>query len=117
MAKIEVIAFVQDWRYGSDEPNPSWGMKIDEVHSKGSNETGWEVIGHTYFTVKAGWEVNIDFTQFKKGDRVEVKGRQVTEKKGEYSNLIIKADSVTLLAPSKRSQPAAQVSTISDAPF
>jgi hypothetical protein len=119
MAKIEVIAFVQNWRYDDDsEPNPSWGMKIDEVHSKGSNETGWEVIGHTYFTVKAGWEVNIDFTQFKKGDRVEVKGRQVTEKKGEYSNLIIKADSVTLLAAGKRSHPAAgNVPQIADAPF
>lgn len=116
MAKIEVIAFVQDWRRGSTEPNPDWGMKIDEVHSKGSNETGWEVVGHTYFTVKAGYQVQIDFTQFKKGDRVKVIGKQVTEVKGEYSNLIIKADSVEVLASKGASRQVAPV-TLEDAPF
>jgi hypothetical protein len=28
MAKIEVTAFVSDWKYQTAEPNPDWGMKI-----------------------------------------------------------------------------------------
>jgi hypothetical protein len=116
MAKIEVTAFVQNWRYGNDaEPNPAWGMKIDEVHSKKNEAGGWEVAGHTYFTVKSAYQVEIDFTQFKKGDRVKVTGTQVTEERGEYKNLILKAESVELLAPSARSQASAP--TIADAPF
>ena len=115
MAKIEVIAFVQDWRFKSDEPNPAWGMKIDEVHSKRNAADGWDVVGHTYFTVKAGYEVQIDFTQFKKGDRVKVIGKQVTEERGEYKNLIIKADSVEVLAPSTRG--AVSRPSLEDAPF
>jgi hypothetical protein len=52
--------------------------------------------------VKAAYGVEIDFKAFKSGDRVKVIGTQVTEKKGEYSNLIIKADSVEVLAVSSR---------------
>lgn len=115
MAKIEVIAFVQDWRYKSDEPNPAWGMKIDEVHSKKNDADGWDVVGHTYFTVKAGYQVQIDFTQFKKGDRVKVTGTQVTEERGEYKNLVIKADTVEILASGARNKPP--VSVIENAPF
>ena len=117
MAKIEVIAFVQEWRRGSSE-QPDWAMKIDEVHSKGSAETGWEVVGHTYFTVKAGYEKQIDFTQFKKGDRVKVIGKQVTEVKGDYKNLIIKADSVEVLAVKGQIfQPPVPRPEVEDAPF
>jgi hypothetical protein len=124
MAKIEVIAFVSDWKYQTPEPNPAWGMKINESHSK-KNGDSWEVIGHTRFTVKAAYGVEIDFTKFNSGDRVKVTGTQVTEERGEYKNLVIKADSVELLAPSARvsaqiaetRQPGYASNLIVDAPF
>ena len=101
MAKIEVIAFVSDWKYQTAEPNPDWGMKINESHSK-KNGDSWEVIGHTRFTVKAAYGVEIDFKAFKSGDRVKVTGTQVTEERNEYKNLVIKADSIEVLAASGR---------------
>ena len=101
MAKIEVIAFVSDWKYQTAEPNPDWAMKINESHSK-KNGDSWEVIGHTRFTVKAAYGVEIDFKAFKSGDRVKVTGTQVTEERGEYKNLVIKADSIEVLAVSSR---------------
>jgi hypothetical protein len=116
MAKIEVTAFVSDWKFKTDEPNPDWGMKISEAHSKKNESGGWDVVGHTRFTVKAAYGVSIDFKAFKSGDRVKVTGTQVTEERGEYKNLIIKADSVEVLAPSARSQ-ARTTPAIADAPF
>jgi len=117
MAKIEVIAFVSDWKYQTPEPNPDWGMKINESHSK-KNGDSWEVVGHTRYTVKAAYGVSIDFKAFKSGDRVKVTGTQVTEERGEYKNLVIKADTVEVLAASSRTHPAAgNVQTIADAPF
>ena len=124
MAKIEVIAFVSDWKYQTPEPNPDWAMKINESHSKKNGEA-WEVVGHTRFTVKAAYGVEIDFTKFKSGDRVKVTGTQVTEERGEYKNLVIKADTVELLAPSARvsktiadtRQPDYVNDLIVDAPF
>ena len=120
MAKIEVTGYVSDWKYQTDEPNPEWGMKLSESHSKKNGE-GWDVVGHTRFTVKAAYDVSIDFRQYKSGDRVTVVGTQVTEERGEYKNLVIKATSITVLP----SRPSAQVSamiaetrpSIEDAPF
>jgi hypothetical protein len=75
--------------------------------------------------VKAAYGVEIDFTKFKSGDRVKVTGTQVTEERNEYKNLVIKADSVQLLAPSARvsktiadtQQPGYVNDLIVDAPF
>jgi hypothetical protein len=118
MAKIEVTAFVSDWKIKTDEPNPEWAMKIREGHSKKNDADGWDIIGHTRWTVKAAYGVSIDFRAFKSGDRVKVTGKQVTEENGEYKNLVIKADSVEVLAASTRTHPAAgNVQTIADAPF
>ena len=100
MAKIEVIAFVSDWKFQTAE-KVDWAMKINESHSK-KNGDSWEVIGHTRYTVKAAYGVEIDFTKFKSGDRVKVTGTQVTEERGEYKNLVIKALSIEVLAASGR---------------
>jgi hypothetical protein len=111
MAKIEFVGFVMAWKYGSDdEPNPSWGMKVSESHSKMNAAGGWDVEGYTNFTVKAAYQTEIDFTSFKKGDRVKIIGTQKTEKNGEYTNLIVKASQVTIEAKAKPAE-------ISDAPF
>lgn len=97
MAKIEVTGFVSDWKYGADEPNPEWAMKVIERHSK-KNGDAWEVVGKTVFTVKAAYGVSLDFRKFEPGDRVTVTGTQVTETRGEYSNLVIKATDVVVLS-------------------
>jgi len=110
MAKVEFVGYVMSWKYGSDEPNPNWAMKVSESHSKKNADGGWDVEGYTNFTVKAGYQVEIDFTQFKKGDRVKVIGMQKTEKNGEYSNLVVKATEITVEAKAKPAE-------ISDAPF
>jgi hypothetical protein len=91
----------------------------------GQGFSSWEVIGHTRFTVKAAYGVEIDFTKFNSGDRVKVTGTQVTEERNEYKNLVIKADSVEVLSPSARvsaqiaetRQPGYASNLIVDAPF
>lgn len=96
MAKIEVTGWVQEW--SKDKPQPNWGMKFSETHSQ-KTDTGWEVRSRTFWTVKAGWQVEIDFSQFKSGDRVHIIGSQITEKTTgadgkEYTNLVLRAESV-----------------------
>lgn len=117
MAEIKFTGFVDDWRRADHatgaqaQSHPAWGMKVSETHSK---KVGDDYIqnGVTRRTVKAGWnkETNspaeIDFTQFKTGDRVDVVGVEVSEswesngRKG--SSLVVKATSVTLAAHSAR---------------
>lgn len=103
MAKIEVTGYVSDWRYQTDETNPEWGMKFFETHWKKNGEA-LEPNGATNFTVKAAWGVTIDFRQYNAGDKVLIKGTQVTETREQYKNLIIKADSIEVLPkePSRR---------------
>jgi hypothetical protein len=123
MAKIEVTGWVSDWKYQTNEENPEWGMKLNEAHWKKNAADQFEVAGNTNFTVKAAYGVTIDFRNYKAGDKVLVKGTQVTETRGEYKNLVIKAESIEVL-PSK---PSARVSAmiaetlpapvIEDAPF
>jgi len=104
MAEIVVIGFVQEWKRDSNEPNPDWGMKFAENHQKKDGDK-WVTVGRTYFTVKAGWEVKIDFRNFKAGDRVKIVGKQVTETRESggktYYTLTIKADSVELVQSGK----------------
>lgn len=96
MAKIEVTGWVMEW--AKDKPQPHWGMKFSETHSR-KTDSGFEVVARTYWTVKAGWQVELDFSQFKAGDRVHIVGTQVTEKSTdasgkEWSNLVLRAETV-----------------------
>lgn len=98
MSKIaELVAYVSDWKYGTDEPNPSWAMKVSEPHYKKEGNK-YVKIGSTNYTIKAAYGVDIDFTQFRQGEKVIITGTQLSEewesngKKGK--NLIIKATSV-----------------------
>lgn len=121
MAKIEVTGWISDWKFQTpNEPNPEWGMKLSEAHSKKTGDS-WEVVGHTRFTVKAAYGVSIDFRQYKSGDRVKVTGTQVTEERGEYKNLVIKAETIEVL-PSRPSAKeseliVATLPSLEDAPF
>lgn len=117
MAKIEVIGFVSDWKYGTSEPNPNWAMKISEPHSKKEGER-FVKVGSTNYTVKAAYGVDIDFSKYGQGERVEVKGTQVSEswesngKKGK--TLVIKATSVDVLHRGERE--ARSVGTVDQIP-
>lgn len=101
MANIEkMVGFVNDWTQANSQ-HPNWAMKVGEPHRKKNAQGGYDTVGTTYWTIKAGWDeatgkpVDIDFTQFSVGDRVEVSGVSVSEKwekdgkKG--STLVLKA--------------------------
>lgn len=103
MANIEkMVGFVNDWTQANPQ-HPNWAMKVGEPHRK-KTPAGYETIGTTYWTIKAGWDesagkpAEIDFSQFSVGDRVEVSGVSVSEKwekdgkKG--STLVLKATKV-----------------------
>jgi hypothetical protein len=107
MAQISFKGFVEEWTKNTPA-HPGWGMKVSESHQKKEGDA-WVTIARTYRTVKAGWDVEIDFSQFKKGDLVEITGKELTEtseKDGKtYSNLVVKADTVTIV-PVRGAAPA-----------
>jgi hypothetical protein len=129
MAKIEVIGFVSDWKFGEKEPNPTWAMKVSEPHQK-KIEGKYVKAGSTNYTVKAAYGVEIDFSQYRQGDRVEIIGTQLSEewesgdKKGK--NLVIKASSVRELQRGQHEEksvgtreeaPSTWIPVDEDAPF
>ena len=121
MAEIsKMIGFVNDWTQTTAQ-HPNWAMKVGEPHRKKNAQGGYDVIGTTYWTIKAGWDsaagkpVDIDFTQFSVGDRVEVTGTSVSEKwekdgkKG--STLVLKATKVVPVI-SHSAAPVVQAGTV-----
>jgi single-stranded DNA-binding protein len=116
MAEIKFTGFVDPWS-SSNEQHPDWGMKVVEPHRRKNDTTDeWETVGRTWRTVKAAYEITIDFTQFKKGDRVTVVGREITETREvdgkKYYTLTVKAESVIVESAGQSS--AAPVAASSD---
>jgi hypothetical protein len=98
MAKIEIdSAFVEAWTKNTEQ-HPAWGMKTAEPHSRKNEDGKYETIGRTFRTVKVPRSTGIDLTTFRKGDRVQVWGREVTETREhegkKYYDLIVWADRV-----------------------
>lgn len=116
MAKIDVTGWVSNWKFGSDEPNPEWAMKLAESHSKKNEAGGWETVGYTNFTVKAAYGQTFDFRQYSKGDKVRIIGTQKTEKRGDFSNLVINAESIEIL-PKGNAQTRVDSTLDDSAPF
>lgn len=109
MAEIKFVGFVEDWTKNNPQ-HPAWGMRVSEPHRKKDGDN-WVTVGRTNRTVKTAFGVTIDFTQFAKGSRVEVVGKEVTEtseKDGKtYDNLVVKAETVTVLdGPRTQAAPA-----------
>jgi len=98
MAEIKFTGYVEEWTKANPS-NPDWAMKVSEPHRKKDGEA-YVTVGRTYRTIKSAYGVTIDFTKFKKGDRVEIVGKEsteTTEKDGKrYDNLIVKAESVKI---------------------
>lgn len=90
MSKIEIeSAFVEAWTRNEDQ-HPAWGMKTAESHSRKNDAGKFETVARTYRTVKVSRDSGIDLTQFRKGDRVQVWGREVTEIREYEANGVTK---------------------------
>ena len=102
MAEIRFTAFVEG-NLGN------WAIKTSEPHSKKEEDGSWTTVSRTFRTVKAAYGHDIDFTQFREGDRVEIIGKEVTEireAEGQtYYNLVVKAEDVQLASQGARKQP------------
>jgi len=100
MAKIEIeSAFVESWTKNTEE-HPAWGMKTAEPHSRKNEDGKYETVGRTFRTIKVPKSTGIDLTTFRKGDRVQVWGREVTETREhegkKYYDLVVWCDRVEL---------------------
>jgi single-stranded DNA-binding protein len=98
VAKIEVeSAFVEAWTK-NQEDHPLWGMKTAEPHRRKNDSGEWETVGRTFRTVKVSGTSGINLAQFRKGDRVRIVGREVTESREHdgktYYDLVVWADRV-----------------------
>ncbi|OOB91206.1 hypothetical protein [Rathayibacter sp. VKM Ac-2630] len=113
MASITFTAFVESWTKNAEQ-HPAWGMKTAETHRKKDGDE-WVDNGRTFRTVKVAYGVDLDLTQFRKGDRVNIVGTEVTESREhdgkKYYDLVVKATSVELAQTGRQQQqPAAPVS-------
>jgi len=116
MSKIEIeSAFVESWTKNQDE-HPQWGMKTAEPHRRKNDAGEWETVGRTFRTVKVSGSSGINLSRFRKGDRVSIVGREVTETREhegkKYFDLVVWADRVELAerggAVDRPSQPVSQ---------
>jgi single-stranded DNA-binding protein len=108
MAKIEIeSAFVEAWTKNAEE-HPSWGMKTAEPHSRKNEEGKYETVSRTFRTIKVPRSTGIDLTIFRKGDRVQVWGREVTETREhegkKFYDLVVWADRVEIVDGRSSSQ-------------
>lgn len=112
MAKIELTAWVEPWTR-NNEQHPGWAMKTAETHRKKDGDD-WVDNGRTFRTVKVAYGVDMDLTRFRKGDRVNIVGTEVTETREhdgkKYYDLVVKATSVELATKGQQQTPAASVS-------
>ena len=107
MSKIEIeSAFVESWTKNTEE-HPAWGMKTAEPHSRKNEDGKYETVGRTFRTIKVPRSTGIDLTTFRKGDRVQVWGREVTETREhegkKYYDLIVWADRVEVVGSASSS--------------
>ena len=119
MAQIKFTGFVQEWNKTNPQ-HPAWGMKTAETHSRKDENGELYTASRTFRTVKSSNQAEIDFTQFKQGDLVEVTGWEITEVR-EYNgekmyNLVVRADNV-VLAEKKSRKEAEIASGFDDMPF
>ena len=100
MAKIEIeSAFIEAWTK-NEERHPAWGMKTAEPHSRKNDAGKYETVSRTFRTVKVSRASGIDLTQFRKGDRVAIWGKEVTETREhegkKFYDVVVWADRVEL---------------------
>jgi hypothetical protein len=92
-------AFVEAWNKNTEQ-HPAWGMKTADTHSKKDEAGKYQTVGRTFRTIKVGRDSGIDLTQFAKGQRVAIWGREVTEEREydgkKFYDLVVWADRVEL---------------------
>jgi len=111
MAKIEIeSAFVEAWNKNTDQ-HPAWGMKTAEPHSRKNDAGKYETVGRTFRTVKVSRASGLDLTQFRKGDRVSIWGKEVTETREhegkKFYDVVVWADRIELAEGNRQTAPAA----------
>lgn len=121
MAKIEIeSAFVEPWTK-NQEAHPSWGMKTAEQHRRKNDAGEWETVGRTFRTVKVSRSSGIDLTQFRKGDRVQVFGKEVTETREhegkKFYDIVVWADRVEAVGSPVAAPVAAEPAWDTATPF
>ena len=109
MASITIdSAFIEAWTKNEDQ-HPAWGMKTAEPHSRKNDDGKYETVGRTFRTIKVSRASGIDLTQFSKGQRVKVSGKEVTETREhegkKYFDLVVWADRVELAQGSTANTP------------
>ena len=113
MATIHIeSAFIEAWNR-NEEQHPAWGMKTAEPHSRKNDAGKYEMVGRTFRTVKVSRASGIDLTQFRKGDRVAIWGKEVTETREhegkKFYDVVVWADRVELAeSKGQQSAPAAE---------
>ena len=50
--------------------------RTSEPHSKKDESGKWVTVSRTFRTVKAAYGYDVDFSQFREGDRIEVIGKE-----------------------------------------
>jgi len=98
MAKIEIEScFIEAWTKNTDQ-HPAWGAKTAETHSRKNEDGKYETVGRTFRTVKVSRASGIDLTEFVKGQRVSIWGKEVTETREhegkKFYDLVVWADRV-----------------------
>jgi hypothetical protein len=103
MAFVTATAFVD--RVLLKKDGAPWGIKTSETHYRKDGDD-FVPAGRTYRTVRAGFGVQIDFTQFAEGDKIEFSGKEKTvsnEVDGKtYYDLVVDADSVSVVKAAER---------------
>lgn len=103
MAFVTATAFVDSVLLAKD--GRPWALKTSEIHYK---KNGDEFVkeGRTFRTVRAGYGVDLDLTQFAEGDKVEFSGKEKTVSREyqdkTYYDLVVDVDHVQLVKSSER---------------
>jgi len=103
MADITFSAFVEDAI--RNQTGTVFVLKTAETHSKKDENGKYQTVSRTFRDVKVSRDSGINLDGFTKGDRVEVRGREVTEKRAgtgdkDFYTLVCWAESVTALGRS-----------------
>jgi len=97
MANIDFTAFVEDAIRA--QTGGVFVLKTAETHSKKDENGKYQTVARTFRDVKVSRESGINLDAYAKGDRVSIRGREVTEKRAgaegkDFYSLVVWADSI-----------------------
>ena len=103
MAFITATAYVD--RVLLKKDGAPWAIKTSEIHYKKDGDD-FQPAGRTFRTVRSGFGVDINFSQFNEGDKIEFSGKEKTvsnEVDGKtYYDLVVDADTVSVVKAAEK---------------